>query len=112
MSEDQRQHWEEARKRGEAFYCFRNALLAGGTTLAVQAYFGVHVHHLPIDKFLLKSLEPTFVGMFGGFVTGIWEWSSNEDRYLRSAKHLGSINEISLNGSDCSMRGTLNGNRL
>ena len=110
MSEKQREAWAKTRERGEAVYCVQRALVLGGIAFFVHGYDDLFVRHFSMEKLLRDSVEPVLIGAVIGFISGIFEWHSAENRYSFSKLHQDPITGISHDESDPSQRGKLNGN--
>jgi hypothetical protein len=109
MTETQRKSWEKTRQRGEVWYVLIAAFIGGATICASRLIFDAQIRKLPTDQIVWHLLEPVLSGAFAGFVTGVWDWHSNERRYQRTKDQQNSTFAVSPVGSDDSQRGMLNG---
>jgi hypothetical protein len=86
--------WKKTRERGQAVYILRDVLIAGGSVCIFDVGFRAYYHHLPLGKLLLDYVGSILYGMFAGFITGIWAWSSSESRYQKALAQVSSTNKI------------------
>jgi hypothetical protein len=108
MTEIQFKQWEKTRELGPVLYVLRCAFF-GAVGICVAHLFRHPLPDLRSAKSISDFLEVALAGVILGIPAGIWEWHSNEKKYLNKIDQQYSGDLITQANADSSQRGTLNG---
>jgi hypothetical protein len=76
--------WKKTRERGEFSYILRDVLIGCVSLWAIHVGYKSYNQHLTLSKISSDSISPLLEGFFVGFITAIWTWNSNENRYQKA----------------------------
>ncbi len=109
---EHRLEWEAIRRDGMVDYVItRGVLISGAGAILTFLIFDVWIEHKPMGLLGLFITRHALEWLFGGFVTGYFEWESNEKRYHRETTEWYSGMSSSFESvSTESQRGIMNGN--
>jgi len=108
MTEIQAKQWEKTRELGPVLYVLRCAFF-GAVGVCIAHLFRHPLPDFRSAKSVSEFLEVALAGVTVGLPAGIWEWHSNEKRYLDKIDQKYSSDASTQVKADTSQRGTLNG---